>query len=153
MQLPLTGGCQCGKLRYEVSEAPLLVYSCHCTDCQKMTSSAFSMGLVIADRAFRLTAGEPRGIQRTADSGRVTTRLVCPDCGSSVASARRPEAAVRTVRAGTLDDTSWLRPTVHLWTRSKQPWITLPAGDRSFATQPADLGGFFASGGGGSQSG
>jgi hypothetical protein len=51
------------------------------------------------------------------------------------------------VRGGTLDDTSWLRPTVHLWTRSKQPWITLPDSDQSFATQPADLGGFFASAG------
>jgi len=52
LQLPLTGGCQCSKLRYEISEAPQLVYTCHCTDCQRMTSSAFSMGIVIADRAF-----------------------------------------------------------------------------------------------------
>ena len=50
MQLPQTGGCQCSKLRYEITEAPRLVYTCHCTDCQRMTSSAFSMGLVIADR-------------------------------------------------------------------------------------------------------
>ena len=73
---------------------------------------------------------------------------MCPECGSWISSAPRPGAAVRTVRGGTLDDTSWLRPTVHLWTRSKQAWITLPDGDRSFATQPADWGGaFFASAG------
>jgi hypothetical protein len=108
-----------------------------------MTSSAFSMGLVIADRAFRLTASEPRLVKRTADSGRIATRLLCPECGSWISGIPRP--GVRTVRAGTLDDTSWLRPTVHLWTRSKQPWIALPDGDRSFATQPADLSGFWAS--------
>ena len=44
MKLPQTGGCHCGKIRYEISEAPQLVYTCHCTDCQRLTSSAFSMG-------------------------------------------------------------------------------------------------------------
>jgi hypothetical protein len=55
--------------------------------------------------------------------------------------------AFRGVRAGSLDDTSWLRPTAHIWTRSKQPWITLPDGDRQFETQPDDFAEFFASGG------
>ena len=66
MRLSQTGGCQCGKLRYEITEAPRLVYSCHCTDCQKMTSSAFSMGLVVAEEAFHLTGGRaPLGSARS----------------------------------------------------------------------------------------
>ena len=65
MTLPLTGGCQCGTLRYEITEAPRLTYACHCTDCQRMTSSAFSMAIVVSEIAFRLTKGEPRSIQRT----------------------------------------------------------------------------------------
>ena len=130
MKLPQTGGCQCGKIRYEISEAPQLVYTCHCTVCQRLTSSAFSMGLVVAETAFRLSGSEPRPLQRTADSGRVNTRLVCPECGSWVCGMRR-DGVIR-VRAGTLDDTSWLRPTRHIWTRSKQPWITLPEGDEIF---------------------
>jgi hypothetical protein len=48
-----------------------------------------------------------------------------------------PEDVRLISRAGTLDDTSWLRPTAHFWTRSKQPWITLPEGDQIFETQPA----------------
>jgi hypothetical protein len=136
MKLPQTGGCQCGKIRYEITEAPQLVYTCHCTDCQRLTSSAFSMAMAVTDGAFRLTAAEPRPIPRIADSGRVGTRLVCPACGSWVCGSAEPNG-VRRVRRGTLDDTSWLRPTVHFWTRSKQPWITLPEGDQSFATQPA----------------
>src|SRR5271166_5505593 len=114
MRLPQTGGCQCGKLRYEITEAPWLVYTCHCADCQRMTSSAFSMGLVIADRAFRMPASEPWLVERTVDSGARRTRWLCQECGSWISDAPRPGAAVRTVRAGTLDDTSWLRPTVHL---------------------------------------
>jgi hypothetical protein len=134
MKLPQTGGCQCGKIRYEISEAPQMVYTCHCTVCQRLTSSAFSMGLVVADAAFDLGGIAPRPLQRTADSGRVNTRLVCPECGSWVCGTAR-DGVVR-VRAGTLDDTSWLRPTRHIWTRSKQPWITLPAGDEIFEAQP-----------------
>jgi hypothetical protein len=134
MKLPQTGGCQCGAIRYEFSEAPELVYTCHCVDCQRLTSSAFSMGIVVSNKAFRLTGIEPRQLQRTADSGRVNTRLVCPECGSWICGA--PRDGVVRVRAGTLDDTSWLRPTRHIWTRSKQPWITLPEADAVFEKQP-----------------
>ena len=59
MKLPQTGGCQCGKIRYEISEAPQLVYTCHCTDCQRLTSSAFSLGLVVAEPPF-IAAGSRR---------------------------------------------------------------------------------------------
>ena len=88
MELPLTGGCQCGKIRYEITEAPQLVYTCHCTDCQRITGSAFSLGIALP---------ETRG------------------------------GAIR-VRAGTLDDKSWPRPTRHIWTRSKQPWVEKEVG-------------------------
>ena len=135
MKLPQTGGCQCGKIRYEISAAPQLVYTCHCTDCQRLTSSAFSLGLVVAETAFHRSGIAPRPLQRTADSGRTNTRLVCPECGSWVCGM--PRDGVVRVRAGTLDDTSWLRPTRHIWTRSKQPWITLPQGDEIFEVQPA----------------
>src|SRR5271169_5905309 len=103
MKLPQTGGCQCGKIRYEITEAPQLVYTCHCVDCQRLTSSAFSMGIVVPDTAFLLMGSEPRQLQRTAGSGRLNTRLVCPECGSWVCGMPRDE--VRRVRAGTLDDT------------------------------------------------
>jgi hypothetical protein len=53
---------------------------------------------------------------------------------------------MRTVPAGTLDDTSWLQPTVHFWTRSAQPWVVLPEGSQRFETPPADLTGFLATG-------
>jgi hypothetical protein len=132
MQLPQTGGCQCGKIRYEITEAPQLVYTCHCTDCQRLTSSAFSIGIVVAETALSLSGMTPRALQRTAESGRVNTRFVCPECGSWICGTPR-DGLVR-VRAGTLDDTSWLRPTSHIWTRSKQAWIVLPAGDQVFET-------------------
>ena len=84
MKLPQTGGCQCGKIRYAITEVPQLVYTCHCTDCQRITSSAFSLGVALPQAAVRLTAGEPRAIERVPDSGRLNTRCVCSDCASWV---------------------------------------------------------------------
>ena len=139
MTSPLTGGCLCGALRYEISEAPLMTYTCHCTDCQHLTGSAFSLAIIVPDSAFRLTKGEPRRVQRTADSGRIVTRWLCPECGCWVAGDPQRAAEgqmIRRVRGGTLDDTSWLSPTAHFWTRSKQPWVVLRDGEPRFATQP-----------------
>ena len=148
MKLPLTGGCLCGALRYEIGNAPSMAYTCHCTDCQHLTSSAFSLAITVQDSAFRLTKGEPRLLEKIAESGRVVTRWVCPECGCWLTSSPQPGASgaemIRRVRAGTLDDTSWLKPTAHFWTRSKQPWVTIPEGSEVFATQP-DLEQFFRS--------
>jgi len=69
MKLPLTGGCLCGALRYEISEAPSTTYTCHCTDCQHLTSSAFSFAITVPDGAFRLTKGEPRLVQKSRIAG------------------------------------------------------------------------------------
>jgi hypothetical protein len=137
MKLPLTGGCLCGKIRYEITEEPRLVYTCHCTDCQHLTSSAFAIAMAVSAGAFRLTGAEPRILQTIAESGRVKTRWVCPECGCWICGASSADNGLRRVRSGTLDDTSWLRPAAHFWTRSKQPWIMLPEGDEIFETQPA----------------
>ena len=144
MTLPQTGGCQCGKLRYEITQAPHMIYMCHCTNCQRFTSSAFSLAMLMDAQAFHLT-GEPRAMLHTAVSGTNVSRWVCPECGSWLCSGASA-SPFRNVRAGTLDDTSWLRPTVHFWTRSKQPWVVLPDEPRHvFETQPDDPLAFFNS--------
>jgi hypothetical protein len=138
MNLPLTGGCLCRGVRYEITRPPILVYTCHCTDCQHITGSAFAIGVLALNEAVRLSGKAPRVIESIADSGRVKGRCVCPDCATCVCGQPRPgtqmQAMVRSILGGTLDDTSWLRPTVHAWTRSKQPWIALPENDQQFMT-------------------
>ena len=74
MKLPQTGG----KIRDEITKAPQSVYTCQCVDCQCLTSSAFSMAIVVTDVAFRIAGIEPRAIQRTADSGAVVSRVGLP---------------------------------------------------------------------------
>jgi hypothetical protein len=142
IKLPQTGGCLCGVLRYELTKPPILIYTCHCTACQKLTSSAFSSALVVNAEACLFTGGETRSFQRIADSGRTVTRWICAACGTWVCNEAKPGTAppgtVFRLRAGTLDDTAWLRPTVHFWTRSAQRWVILPEGDTRFETQPGD---------------
>jgi hypothetical protein len=149
VQLPQNGGCFCGTLRYEITRVPVAVYTCHCTNCQRLVGSAFSMSFIVADEAFHLSGDEPRPIQRVTDSGRTAIRWICPECAAVICSGSKPglpsPIAFRRVNAGTLDDTSWLRPTAHFWTRSAQPWVVLPPDGQRFETQPADTMGFLLS--------
>jgi hypothetical protein len=118
----------------------MTVYTCHCTDCQHITGNACAIGVRVLDEALRLSGKLPRIIESIADSGRVKGRCVCPDCATSVCGQPRPgtlvQGMVRCISGGTLDDTLLLRPTVHVWTRSKQPWIVLPDSDQQFDIQP-----------------
>jgi len=98
MKLPQTGGCQCGKVRYEITQEPQSVYTCHCTACQRLTSSAFSMGLVVAETAFRLSGIEPKPLQRVADSGRINTYW-CARSAAPGSVACRGTASSASVRA------------------------------------------------------
>jgi hypothetical protein len=133
MELPLRGGCICGAIRYEISQEPLRVYACHCMDCQRFTGSAFAVGVVVPAEAFQLTGLETRLVPNgITEGGRLKRVAACPECGTRLFGDLRPDwhrkDMVRTVLGGTLDDTSWLRPTIHVWTRSAQPWVILPVG-------------------------
>ena len=95
-----------------------------------------------AAEALRALEGGTRPFQRPTDSGRISTRRVCGGGGVWICGGPKPGMAepgtLVFVRAGTLDDTSWLRPSVHLWTDSAQPWVALPDGDVRFEMQPAN---------------
>ena len=142
MKLPQTGGCLCGAVRYATTQPPMVAYTCHCTVCQRLAGSAFSSAYVIAADTCRFTSGAVGSFQRSADSGRTMTPWVCSACGTWICNGAKPGTAPPDtfvgIRTGTLDDTSWLRPTAHFWTRSAQSWFRLPEGDICFATQPED---------------
>jgi len=85
MKLPLTGGCQCGALRYAIAAEPLSVYLCHCTDCQKQTGSAFGMSVLVPREALIYTSAHPMTWEKTADSGRKMDGEFCATCGVRIA--------------------------------------------------------------------
>lgn len=127
-----TGGCACGTLRYRMRSAPMFVHCCHCKDCQRQTGSAFVLNALIEADRVELLSGDPRPFAMPTDSGKPHIVCRCAQCGTAVWSEYGGVAALRFVRVGTLDEPTALSPDVHIYTRSKQPWITLPDGVPAF---------------------
>lgn len=140
VSLPQSGGCQCGALRYELSAPPLAIYNCHCTNCQKITGSAFTVAASVPEAALAFTKGNPAKIEWKADSGNTRFGLFCGACGSRIANGQAPSIGVLSLRAGTLDDTSWVEPVGDIWTKSAQGWIRF--GAITSEGQPKDYGPF-----------
>ena len=129
----LNGGCACGALRYRMHAAPMFVHCCHCKDCQRQTGTAFVLNALIEADRIELESGSPTPHTMPTDSGRPHTVFRCPDCGTAVWSEYGGLKTLRFIRVGTLDDPTELPPDVHIYIRSKLPWITLPEGVPAFA--------------------
>ncbi|NOX81469.1 MAG: GFA family protein [Alphaproteobacteria bacterium] len=138
ISLPLEGGCQCGKLRYRVSQPPLMIYCCHCTNCQKISGSAFAISATIVETSFEFTAGEAKKTEWQSDAGNQRYGYICGDCGTRIAHGSIPSIGMLSLRAGTLDDASWVEPVGHIWTKSAQPWVRFNEDDILCEGQPAD---------------
>jgi hypothetical protein len=122
----IVGGCLCDAVRYESEAEPILTAVCHCWDCQKQTSSAFSVLVVVPKDSLRIEGRALASVQTVGeDTGLRTTRSFCPECGSAIVSAVGATPELEWLKAGMLDDTSWLRPQMHIWASSTQPWVSL----------------------------
>jgi len=128
----LTGRCACGAVRYVLTTAPMFVHCCHCLDCQRQTGSAFVLNALIETDRIRLTAGMPQPAPLPTDSGRPHDVYRCPACLAAVWSDYGGRSWLRFVRVGTLDNPAALAPDVHIYTRSKLPWVVLSAGKPAF---------------------
>ena len=127
----MEGGCACGSVRYRLTEEPLITHCCHCLNCQRQTGSAFVVNLMIEADRVEVLAGDPRPVGVPRDDGSTQPIHRCPECQVALFSVYGwPE--IRFVRGGTLDDPSSVTPDVHIYTRSKQPWVELPASVPAF---------------------
>lgn len=144
--LPMTGGCACGAIRYQIGSFPLLVYTCNCTDCQRRSGSAFALNMPVTASGFRILRGEPKAWRHASPTGVAVISWFCGDCGARLYGERAGRAEIVNVRAGTLDDTSWLVPAAHFFTRSAsaQGWVQPSAGASCFETQPDGWGDLLA---------
>jgi hypothetical protein len=125
MKLPFEGGCLCGSVRYECSSAPLGMGNCHCRDCQKARGAPFSPVFATSVAAFMITKGSAKDHVSKADDGTVVHRAFCPDCGTPLYAFSEPTKEFIGVLAMTLDDASWFKPMIDIWTSSAQPWVAM----------------------------
>jgi hypothetical protein len=112
-------------------DEPLIVHCCHCLNCQRQTGGAFVINLIIERDRVEVLSGEPHTIDVARDEGPPQRIYRCPECQVALFSEYgRPIAWF--VRGGTLDEPREIVPDVHIYTRSKVDWVTIPEGARTF---------------------
>jgi hypothetical protein len=118
----INGGCLCGQVRYSANAEPMFTGMCHCKTCQKESGSAFNIVIALPVSAVSIQ-GSPKVYTRTGDSGQPVAHRFCPNCGSTITSEPAAMAGASIIRAGTLDDPSWLQPAMEIYCDAAQPWV------------------------------
>ena len=123
----IVGSCPCGNVRFESSTDPGATTLCHCRNCQKQTGTAFSVILAVPENSLTFShKGSLAEYLDKAEAGGAVRRRFCANRGSPVVSIVESKPGIAFIKAGTLEDCSWLAPTQHNWCDSAQPWIKIP---------------------------
>lgn len=120
----ITGGCFCGKIRYEIRGAPVLQLICFCTDCLKTTGTSGYGGYMVNESDFAIVAGESRVHARESKEGRTVRRHFCPECGSNLIGVT--DFGLVSVAAGTLDDPNHFQPDKKVFVHDAPHWGRVP---------------------------
>jgi hypothetical protein len=132
MEVAREGGCVCGAVRYRAPGKPLRTVVCHCRFCQRVTGSAFAVWPTYPEQDVKVEGTLSAYEHRSDESGRRIGLYFCAACGTTVSSTFEKIRGEIAILGGTFDDTGWIKVDRHVWTRSKQDWVTLPQGAVSF---------------------
>ncbi len=124
MNTKLTGGCLCGAVRFELSQAPVWSHNCHCSRCRKTSGAAFASNLFFPQEAFRYSQGEKLVASFKVPEAERFTHVFCCSCGSSLPFVNEARGLVG-VPMGTLDSDPRFSPRAHIFVDSKAPWYTI----------------------------
>ena len=120
------GGCSCGAIRYQMNRNPIFVHCCHCTYCQRETGTAFGLNALIEASQVDLLQGTLDRVELESKSGKGQSIFRCSSCQIAVWSHYGAAGELLSfVRVGTLDDAAQIGPSIHIYTSTKQPWVTL----------------------------
>jgi hypothetical protein len=133
----IEGRCLCGDVRYTSTAEPVVVALCHCTHCQRQSGAAFSVNVGVPKGALNFVSGTTQVYADTGSSGQPVYRHFCGRCGSPIFSDVVSRPALDWLKAGTLDDSTWVKPTLSLWCDSAQAWVSRPDSVTQFAQGPA----------------
>ena len=123
----LNGSCLCGSVRYSSSAEPVMTAVCHCENCQKQTGTAFSIIVGVPEDSISFESADSlHEYLDRGDTGQTVHRRFCQNCGSPVLSIVESVPGLGFIKAGTLEDRSWLEPTMHIWCETAQPWVRIP---------------------------
>jgi len=125
MNLPITGGCVCGAVRYECTAKPLMMLNCHCRDCQQISGGPYTPVVIVPLGAFKITKGQLQHYPTPSLAGGHNLRGFCPNCGSRLTGAENPEKGFIGLTASSLDDPTWFKPTMDIFVSDAQHWDLL----------------------------
>ena len=121
----IKGSCLCGAVHYSSTAEPALTAFCHCRACQKSGGGGYSVNVAVPTTSLQVQ-GDMTSYEGLGTSGLPSIRRFCPRCGSALFTEAAAFAGTTFVKAGSLDDPSWIQPTLHIWCDSAQPWDKLP---------------------------
>lgn len=132
----MTGGCQCGTLRYEVRGEVIDLYACHCRECQKQSSSAFGISVRVKASDVTLLSGAPEFWRRSATISGSIECAFCPSCGSRIWHGNVNIDEDISIKGGSLDVPPNLVGAKHIWTSSKLDGVVIPTGAETYEEEP-----------------
>ena len=132
----LTGGCQCGAVRYALRGAPIKTYVCHCRECQMQSASAFGISVLVRPQDIEVVKGKPKIWARPTEGGAPMPCYFCGECGSRLFHGDLKGDAPVSVKGGSFDTPVNLQGAMHIWTKRKLPCVVIPDDAVSFAGDP-----------------
>ena len=131
-----TGSCLCGEVSYSFNESSVISgHHCHCKDCQKSTGSGKATIVMIPENALQMK-GEIKIYTVTGTDGSHVTRGFCESCGSPLISYIEEMQGIRLIKAGSLDDSSWLKIDSNFWSSTAREWSPVDETLHSFIKNP-----------------
>lgn len=132
MPKSFSGGCFCRAVRYRLLDTPMFVHCCHCTECQNQTGTAFVVNAIIETAKLEKIRGTLEKVAMSKKGEPPHDIYRCKKCKVAVWSDYGHRPGIRFVRVGTFDRPGLIKPDVHIFTRSKVPWVRLPKDARAF---------------------
>lgn len=137
MKFPIKASCQCGQVTYTLHKAPKAVLACHCTECQKLATSPFSITAVVEKEAIDFS-GEMAEWARMADSGNRNHARFCTGCGNRIYHFNPDDSSTLKLKLKpvNIEDSEIFEPTMHVWVSEKLSWYQIPEGVDVVQGQP-----------------
>ncbi len=137
MEFPICGTCQCGQVKVTLHTPPLKVLACHCKECQKLSSSPYSVTALFNETDIQIE-GQLSTWSRVAESGNDNIANFCPGCGTRIyhINPEQPHFIKLKLKPIEIENTSIFKPQAHVWVKEKQTWFELPTDVPTYREMP-----------------
>lgn len=137
MENEIYGSCQCGQIKYTLTNKPIAVFACHCTECQKLATAPYSVTALVSKKDIEFH-GNLKEWSRSSDSGNVNSAKFCPNCGNRIYHFNPEDLSTVKLKLKPVDKkfSHLFEPSVHVWISEKVDWVEIPDGMTAYPKGP-----------------